>query len=93
MRGTLDHKLAALYYGPFQILKRVGEVAYQLRLPPEAQIHNVFYVSLLKRNIRSQPVEGMLLYLGELEEAPKPVAILDRKIAKQGNKAITKVLV
>lgn len=30
--------------------------------------------------------------MDELEEAPKPMVILDRKIA-QGNKAITKVLV
>lgn len=49
-------------------------------------------MSLLKK-IGSHVVRGILPEIDELEEAPKPVAILDRKMAKQGNQAITKVLV
>lgn len=89
----MDHKLAALYYEPFQIIKKIGEVAYQLRLPLEARIHNVFHVSLLKKKVGAHAVEGILPTLNELEEAPKLVAILDHKMAKQGNTAVTKVLV
>lgn len=91
VRHGLDHKLAALYYGPFQVRKKIGKVAYQLRLP--LKIHNVFDVSLLKRKVATNNVEGTLPDHGELEEPPKPVTILDKKMAKQGNKAITKVLV
>lgn len=29
-RGSVDHKLAALYYGPFQINQKIGEVDYKL---------------------------------------------------------------
>lgn len=53
----------------------------------------MFQVSLLKRNIGTHAIEGALLDIGELEESPSPVAILDRKIVKQGNKVVTKVLI
>ncbi|WP_440311107.1 hypothetical protein, partial [Klebsiella pneumoniae] len=36
--------------GPFQILKRVGPVAYQIALPPSlSNLHDVFHVSQLKK--------------------------------------------
>jgi hypothetical protein len=41
-------KLAAYNCGPFEILERVGSVAYRLALPPTVIAHNVFYILLLK---------------------------------------------
>jgi len=40
-------KLAPRLCDPFQILERVGPVAYQLALPSHIQVNNVFHVSLL----------------------------------------------
>jgi hypothetical protein len=44
-------KLAPKFYGPYTILKRVGQVSYQLALPSHSKLHPVFHVSCLKKVI------------------------------------------
>jgi hypothetical protein len=48
-----DHcqKLVPKFYGPFTVLKHVGQVAYQLALPCHSKLHLVFHVSFLKKVI------------------------------------------
>ncbi|GJV39704.1 hypothetical protein Tco_1418144 [Tanacetum coccineum] len=46
-----SQKLSAEYYGPFQVIAKVGAVAYTLKVLPNAAIHPTFHVSLLKKHI------------------------------------------
>ena len=39
-------KLAPRYCGPFEVLAKIGPVAYQLALPPNIEVHDVLHVSL-----------------------------------------------
>ena len=48
MQGKID----LWYIGPYEILRKVGEVAYELAPPPQlAKVHNVFQVMLLRRYV------------------------------------------
>ena len=43
-------KLSLRFIGPFEILERVGTVAYRLALPPSMSgVHEVFHVSMLRK--------------------------------------------
>jgi hypothetical protein len=44
-------KLTARFCGPFEILERIGPIAYMIGLPAFMFVHNVFHVSLIKKYI------------------------------------------
>ena len=52
MRFRKKGKLSPRYIRPFEILERMGKVAYKLALPPKlSTVHNVFHVSMLRRYV------------------------------------------
>ena len=76
-------KLSPRFIGPFEILERVGTVAYRLALPPNMSgVHEVFHVSMLRR-YTSDPAhvvdwEGIEVDMdGTFEEGP--VCIMDSR--------------
>ena len=83
MRFGVRGKLSPRYVGPFEVLDRVGEVAYRLALPPSlAGVHNVFHVSMLRKYVPdpSHVIELAPLRIREdLTYEERPVRIVDRK--------------
>jgi hypothetical protein len=85
MRGThrfkVKGKLATRYVGPFKIIDRKGEVAYQIKLPPQlSEVHDVFHVSQLKKCLRVPEEQLPIEYLdlgGDLTYNERPIKILD----------------
>ena len=44
-------KIAPRYCGPFEILSTIGQIAYQLSLPSNLRVHNIFHISVLKKYV------------------------------------------
>lgn len=77
--------MAKRYFGPFQIRRRIGEVAYELDLPVSSRVHNVFHVSLL-RPFRGtdpqqcfQPIPSDFSHSDSLLETQLPLSSLNRQ--------------
>ena len=97
MRFGKKGKLSPRYIGPYEILERIGKVAYRLALPPElASVHNVFHISMLKKYvpdpshvIRHEPIQVN----EDLTYEEKPVEIMAREEKVLRNKVIPLVKV
>ncbi|KAD4178723.1 hypothetical protein E3N88_27314 [Mikania micrantha] len=79
-------KLAPRYVGPFEILDRIGPVAYKLKLPQElGGVHDIFHVSNLKKCLSD---ESLIIPLDEVRLDDKlhfieePIEIMDREMKK-----------
>ena len=82
-------KLSPRFIGPYEILERVGSVAYHLALPLElAKLHDVFHVSMLRR-YRSDTSHILPIQDIQVQEDftfdEEPKAILDHEIRQLRN--------
>ena len=83
------------FYGPYKLVRKVGEVAYGLEIPEESKIYNVFHVSNLKKIVGQHIVpstelpplddEGLLVLI--------PKRILQVRERKLRNRVIREYLV
>ena len=90
-------KLSPRFIGPYEVLERIGPVAYRLALPLElAKLHDVFHVSMLRR-YRSDPSHILPVPDIQVQENftfdEEPKAILDREIRQLRNKQVPLVKV
>ncbi|GJV02453.1 retrotransposable element Tf2 [Tanacetum coccineum] len=94
VRQWVHHKLSAKYFGPFQIMEKIGAVAYKLQLPATSLIHPVFHVSQLKKCHGQVILEGVLpSCVDDGRLLVEPVAILERRLGKVQDKPVMFVLV
>ena len=90
-------KLKPRYVGPFEVLQRVGTVAYRVALPPElSHVHDVFHVSMLRKYVHD-PTHVISHYpleiSGDLSYVEGPIEIVDRRDQVLRNKVIPLVRV
>ncbi|KAL6134162.1 hypothetical protein ACLB2K_066395 [Fragaria x ananassa] len=100
MRGVVHFgkkiaKFSPRFIGPFQIIEKVGTLAYRLDLPQHlSNVHNVFHVSMLRdyKPNSSHVIDQSTIELSEdvtYDEAP--VRIVGREVRKLRNKEIPMV--
>ncbi|KAL0559367.1 hypothetical protein IC582_003976 [Cucumis melo] len=102
MKGVLRFekkgKLSPHFVGPFEILERIGPVAYRLALAPAfSAVYDVFHVSMLRKYVAdpTQVVDFEPLHIYEnLSYKEQPVEILAREVNMLCNRgiALAKVL-
>ncbi|GJU87105.1 reverse transcriptase domain-containing protein [Tanacetum coccineum] len=90
-------KLAPRYVGPFEIVERVGPVAYQLKLPQELScVHDTFHVSNLKKYLAEPdvqvPLDEIEIY-ENLRFVEEPIEIVKQDVKKLKRRRIPLVKV
>ncbi|XP_055822063.1 uncharacterized protein LOC129890554 [Solanum dulcamara] len=97
MRFGKKGKLSPRYIGPYQITRRIGEVAYELDLLSDLEaVHPVFHVSMLHKCVgdpsRIFPIEDVQI-TEELSYEEHHVVILDRQVRRLRTKDVPSVKV
>ena len=96
MKGVMHFekkgKLSPSFVGPFEILERIGVVAYRLALPPSLSVvHNVFHVSMLRKYM-ADPSHVVDYEPLEIDENLSYVLARDVKMLRNRGIALVKVL-
>ncbi|XP_075473310.1 uncharacterized protein LOC142504313 [Primulina tabacum] len=94
MRFGKIGKFSPRFIGPFEILDRVGTLAYRVALPPNlAGVHNVFHVSMLRKHMANPSYVlkfKPLQLFSNLSYEERPIQILDKQEKRLRNK-VTKL--
>nr|GEU46419.1 putative reverse transcriptase domain-containing protein [Tanacetum cinerariifolium] len=84
LKAARDRTLAPRFVGPFEILERIGPVAYRLRLPKElSSVHDTFHVSNLKKCLANANLHVPLDEIKvdkTLHFVEEPLEIMDREV-------------
>nr|GEZ69783.1 putative reverse transcriptase domain-containing protein [Tanacetum cinerariifolium] len=85
-------KLNPRYVGPFQVIEKVGSVAYKLKLLEElSRDHNTFHVSNMKKCYANEPLAVPLDGLhfdDKLQFVEEPIEIMDREVKRLRNSRV-----
>ena len=92
----MNSKLYQKFYGPFSVLHRIGQVAYQLNLHANTKIPLVLHISLLKPFYGSSTVNDssyLLIDSSDIQIPNIPLAILNSRTINDIGQLKTQVLV
>nr|GEU55879.1 putative mitochondrial protein [Tanacetum cinerariifolium] len=91
----LNEKLDPRYFGPFEVLEKIGTVAYRLKLPDTASIHPVFHVSQLRKVVGDQVPETNFPkeLTKDIEMRVQPQEVLGVREGKSNSKEDREVLI
>ena len=81
-------KLSPRYFGPFEVLERIGPIAYRLAFTARTRAHNFFHVSFFKKYVHDPNLVinwDVIKVEPEGEFRIKPMHILDRKVTMLQN--------
>ena len=97
LRFSKKCKLSPRFIEPYEILERIGPMAYRLALPPElTKLHNVFHVSMLRRYCSNGshriPIQDIQVE-ADFNFDEKPKVILAREVKQLRNKKVPLVKV
>ncbi|KAL5768828.1 hypothetical protein ACOSQ2_015611 [Xanthoceras sorbifolium] len=83
--GRRNYMLSARYFGSFEVLGKIGSVAYRLKLPHTIKNHQVYHVSQLKKKIgQDQPMmQDHLQMVINDSIVPVPRVFLEQRIRKE----------
>ncbi|KAJ1268317.1 hypothetical protein BS78_07G125600 [Paspalum vaginatum] len=89
-----NYKLSFRYYGPFQIEKRVGTVAYKLQLPPHSQIHPAVHVSQLTKHVLSsvQATTDLSSVCTDPDHILQPIQVVDTALKPHAGSTARRIL-
>lgn len=81
-----SHKLSYKYFGPFEILQKIGQVAYKLKLLESATVHHVFHVLQLRLSpCPNCPVSSSL---PDQPAIQYPVEVLQHRTVSRGDRSV-----
>ncbi|KAG9444940.1 hypothetical protein H6P81_016280 [Aristolochia fimbriata] len=95
VRLQRHHKLGRSFFGPYKVIKRVGEVAYKLELPESARIHSVFHVSMLRKCVGTPEQQVTPLHLVDHDSSLllQPAKLLAHRVVKRSDQLVEQLLV
>jgi len=96
-KAIRSRKLSPKFIGPYQILRKIGPVAYEIALPPQlSNLHSVFHVSQLRKYV-SDPSHVLeledLQVRRDLSVEVQPVSLGDSQTRQRKGKSVSLVQV